>query len=98
MKRTDLTDEQYRRMIMPFEDDILLVDKVIFGDEDEHEITMLFEDGRAYDYDNKYVLCYPTMEDVLDSEDMQQEIKQYCGREVGGFFEIALKYGVLYQA
>ena len=51
MKRTDLTDEQYRRMIIPFEDDILLVDKVIFGDEYEHEITMLFEDGRAYDYD-----------------------------------------------
>lgn len=98
MKRTDLTDEQYRRMIMPFEDDILLVDKFIFGDEDEHEITMMFEDGMAYDYDNKYVLCYPTMEEVLDSEDMQQEIKRYCGREVGGFFEIALKYGVLYQA
>ena len=97
MNRKDLTEEQYRRMIMPCEDDILLVDKMIFGDEDEHEITMLFEDGKAYDYDNKYVLCYPTMEEVLASENMQHEIRQYCGREVCGFFEIALKYGILYE-
>lgn len=78
---------------------ILVTDKKIFGDEEEHPIKMNFYDGFAIEAKDKdqLVLLYPTLKKVLSEPDMKKEADAYCGRYIDTPYEVALKFGKLYR-
>lgn len=84
--------------------DILLVNKDVFQDEDEHCVDMMFYDGFAVEItesDNPIVLLYPTVEEVNKDLYMQRTIEHYVGdavTETGIFYhDIAIVYGEVYR-
>ena len=79
------------------------VDKVLLGHE-EPEVSMLFDDGIAFEVDENdnlkpygRILTYPLVGDVLASEEMMREVREYCGRADYVPYDIALKYGLEYN-
>lgn len=76
------------------------VDTILL-DPKEQEVRMRFTDGLAVEVDEEgkmkqdgYVLTYPLRDDVVASEQMMNEIKDYCGRDDYSPYDIALRYGV----
>lgn len=83
-----------------FTDEILVHNQQIFNDGEEHSLTMTFYDGYAISQDKKYAMSYPTLAQVKKTDWMQEEIRKYEGDDRNGTkepFDIALKYGVLFQ-
>lgn len=80
-------------------DKIQVCNEDIFNDNETHTLEMYFYNGYAISIDNKYGMTYPTLEQVAKTPWMQCEINAYCGDNRTGdcVFDIALKYGVLFQ-
>lgn len=80
-------------------EDMMFKDEAIFGDDKEHTLTMFFYDGFAIEKkdEDPLILFYPTEQMVLSDATMKKEIEDYCGREVETPYEVALKYGKLYE-
>lgn len=80
-------------------EDMMFKDGRVFGDDKEHTLTMLFYDGFAIQKkdEDPLILFYPTEQMVLSDATMKKEIENYCGREVQTPYEVALKYGKLYE-
>lgn len=56
-------------------------------------LTMDFFDGLARALGGKIEMTYPTIQEVMDSPEMQEEIRHYTGRNNINQFDICLKYG-----
>jgi len=86
---------------MPIHDELLIVNKEMFGNEEEHRISFDFFDGYAIGSYNgeSFVLIYPTLYDVHHLPDVERGICEYSLIEPHEItcFECGLKYGVLYK-
>lgn len=82
-------------------DEILVTNKKIFGDEQEHGLDMHFYDGFAIqdvvdEMTTPLFMIYPKSSTVWSNKRMSVEIKDFCGSDYVTPFEVALKYGKLY--
>ena len=91
-------------VLSPFEDTIIVYDQedvlqqagIGLDQDGECQITMTFNDGKAVAVEDEHLtMVYPTVEEVKQSETMQNEITSYTGRDDINQFDIALKYGKL---
>lgn len=91
-------------VLSPFEDTIIVYDHedvlqqagIGLDQDGECQITMTFNDGKAVAVEDEHLtMVYPTVEEVKQSETMQNEITAYTGRDDINQFDIALKYGKL---
>lgn len=91
-------------VLSPFEDTIIVYDQedvlqqagIGLDQDGECQITMTFNDGKAVAVEDEHLtMVYPTVEEVKQSETMQNEITAYTGRDDINQFDIALKYGKL---
>lgn len=80
------------------------IDEIILGQDEERKVSMLFDDGLAVEVDENddlkpygRILAYPLVDDVLASEEMMREVREYCGRADYVPYDIALKYGLEYN-
>lgn len=80
-------------------DEILVTDKDIFYDNEEHSLRMKFYDGFAIeDVESKpRVMFYPSQEILFDYPDMMKAVKEYCSDGSFTPFNVALKYGKVYE-
>ena len=94
-------------LLPPFEDTIIVYDEndalrqagIGLDQDGECQLTMTFSDGKAVAvWDEHLIMVYPTIEEVTNSEKMQNEIASYTGRDEIDQFDIALKYGKLQYA
>lgn len=82
-------------------DEILVTNKNIFGDEQEHGLDMLFYDGFAIqvicdEVTTPLFMIYPKSSNVWDNKILSTEIMDFCSSDNITPFEVALKYGELY--
>lgn len=80
------------------------IDQILLGHDEEREVSMLFDDGIAVEVDNEgnilpygHILTYPLIGDVLASEEMMRQVREYCGRADYVPYDIALKFGLEYN-
>lgn len=89
------------------EEDILLCDKKVFGDNEEHSFNCKCYDGYAEctatdseEKIQKVTMTYPLRKDVLKSEDMCDAILTYrglsdCTKKDIHYGDIMMKYGTI---
>lgn len=86
-------------------DEIYIADNHIFGDNEEHKLSMDFYDGYAVENNegnlaavlgHPRILIYPTVEQAADSGWMLDDVCRYTGRHEVVPYDLALKFGKLY--
>lgn len=89
------------------EEDILLCDKKVFGDNEEHSFNCKCYDGYAEctatdseEKVQKVIMTYPLRKEVLKNEDMCDAILTYrglydCTKKDIHYGDIMMKYGVI---
>jgi hypothetical protein len=90
--------ENYEDVIIVYEEDREAVEKagLTFNEDGECYLSMKFEDGIArMTDDTKLEMTYPTIEEVKKSEQMQDAIMSYTGRDDIIPYDIALRFGKL---
>ena len=95
--------------ILATKNEILLVDKKVFKDDDEHCYSGMFYDGyavlKAEPDDNNVpehiILSYPTVEEVKGNTELKAEANTYSGMEAEAdvaVYPIALRFGKISSA
>lgn len=79
-----------------------LVDKEMFGPNEEEMFTLDFYDGFAIESkccleESPCVLLYPTLKEVNADEIMKRQIHDYCGNDDINVYNIALKFGKVFK-
>lgn len=89
------------------EEDILLYDKRVFGDTEEHSFNCKCYDGYAEctatdseEKIQKVTMTYPLRKDVLKSEEMSNAVLEYrglydCTKKDIHYGDIMMKYGAI---